>query len=251
VKLFEAMKRRRFVKLCASAVASISASAEVLARDQTQYKRYGRVALIDPHSGEAIPAASLEVGETYLFHYPYVSTPCFLINLGRSVKPANNLKTRDGYRYRWQGGSGPGHSIVAFSAICAHKMSHPAPSVSFINYRHEEVRFRNSEDAIEERAGVISCCSERSVYDPATGGRVLGGPAPQPLAAIELEYDDAADTFYATATIGGEMFDRYFRNFHDRLVLQHGRTDIDHALNDTTELMRLSDFTRNQISCQA
>jgi len=245
------MKRRRFVSLCASAVASISASAEVLARDHMQYQRYGRVALIDPQSREAITAALLEVGETYIFHYPYVSTPCFLINLGRPVKSANNLQTRDGHRYRWQGGSGPAQSVVAFSAICAHKMSHPAPSVSFINYRHGEVKFRNSDDAIEERAGVIYCCSERSVYDPSNGGKVLGGPAPQPLAAIELEYDAAADTFYATATIGGEMFDRYFRSFHDRLVLQHGRTDIDQPLREYSELMRLSDFTRNQISCQA
>jgi len=207
--------------------------------------------MIDFHSRKKIAMASLEVGETYLFHYPYVSTPCFLINLGRSVKPANDLQTREGQRYRWQGGAGPTQSVVAFSAICAHKMSHPAPSVSFINYRHGEVKFRNSEDAIEERAGVIYCCSERSVYDPATGGRVLGGPAPQPLAAIELEYDDLDDTFYATGTLGGDMFDRFFSNFHDRLVLQHERTDIDRPLRDATELMRLSDYTRNQISCQA
>jgi hypothetical protein len=130
-------------------------------------------------------------------------------------------------------------------------MSHPAPTVSFINYRHDEVRFRNSDDAIEQRSGVIYCCSERSVYDPANGGRVLGGPAPQPLAAIELEYDAGGDRIYATGTIGGEMFERYFASFHDRLVLQLGRTDIDHAVTESAELMRLSEYTRNQISCQA
>jgi hypothetical protein len=130
-------------------------------------------------------------------------------------------------------------------------MSHPAPTVSFINYRHDEVRFRNSDDAIEQRSGVIYCCSERSVYDPANGGRVLGGPAPQPLAAIELEYDADGDRIYATGTIGGEMFERYFASFHDRLVLQLGRTDIDHAVTGSAELMRLSEYTRNQISCQA
>ena len=141
------------------------------------------------HSREKINVSALEIGETYLFHYPYVSTPCFLINLGRPVQPGKQLRTRDGQRYRWQGGAGPERSIVAFSAICAHKMSHPAPTVSFINYRHDAVKFRNSQDAIEQRSGVIYCCSERSVYDPASGGRVLGGPAPQPLAAIELDYD--------------------------------------------------------------
>jgi len=245
------MKRRGFVKFCASALAGITASPELLARENQVYQRYGRVALIDPYSGKQVRGASLDVGESYLFHYPFVSTPCFLIDLGKSVTSRSNLKTRDGKHYRWQGGSGQKKSVVAFSAICAHKMSHPTPSVSFINYRHREVKFRNSYDEIEQRAGVIYCCSENSVYDPAHGGRVLGGPAPQPLAAIELEYDDQEDAFYATATIGGEMFDRYFRNFHDRLVLQHGRTDIDRAMNGSTELMRLSDYTNNQVSCQA
>ena len=196
-------------------------------------------------------AASLDTGETYLFHYPFISTPCFLIDLGKPIISGSNLKTRDGGRYSWQGGSGPGNSVVAFSAICAHKMSHPAPSVSFINYRHGEARFRNSQDEIEERSGVIYCCSESSVYDPANGGRVLGGPAPQPLASIELEYDAAEDAFYATATIGGEMFDRFFSKFRDRLVLQYGRLDIDQALSGTSNLMRLSEYTQNAVSCEA
>ena len=245
------MKRRGFVKMCASAVASITASPELMAGDHQQYNRYGRVALIDSYSREPVRAATLDVGETYLFHYPFVSTPCFLVDLGRSVTSKSNLETREGERYRWQGGVGANSSVVAFSAICAHKMSHPAPSVSFINYRHGETRFRNSQDEIEERSGVIYCCSEQSVYDPARGGQVLGGPAPQPLAAIELEYDAEQDSFYATATIGGEMFDRYFSNFHDRLVLQYGRFDIDQATTDATELMRLSEYTQHAVSCGA
>ena len=130
------MKRRGFVKLCASAVASVTASPELLAQDYQQYHRYARVALVDPYSGEPVRAATLDVGETYLFHYPFVSTPCFLIDLGQPVTSRSNLKTRDGDRYRWQGGAGSNYSVVAFSAICAHKLSHPAPSVSFINYRH-------------------------------------------------------------------------------------------------------------------
>jgi Rieske Fe-S protein len=237
--------------MCAAAVAGITASPEVLARGHQEYHPYGRVALHDPNSAEPVSASSLEVGETYLFHYPFVSTPCFLIDLGRPVKSKSYLKTREGKPYRWQGGAGPGNSVVAFSAICAHKMTHPAPSVSFINYRHGETRFRNSHNEIEQRTGVIYCCSEKSVYDPAHGGRVLGGPAPQPLAAIELEYDAQTDAFFATATIGGEMFDRYFSNFHDRLVLQLGRTDIDSALSGSTSLMRLSDYTEHTVSCQA
>jgi len=245
------MKRRGFVKLCAAAVAGITAHPETLAGQQQEYRRYGRVALIDPQTGKPVRASTLEVGETYVFYYPFVTTPCFLIDLGKSVKTRNELKTREGTPYVWRGGAGPKSSVVAFSAICAHKMSHPARTVSFINYRHGETRFRNKDDQIENRAGIIYCCSENSVYDPARGGQVLGGPAPQPLAAIELDYDAGGDTFYATATIGGEMFDKYFSSFHDRLVLEHGRTDIDRAMQGSSELVRLTDFTSNPVSCQA
>ena len=244
------MKRRGFVKLCATAVAGITAAPEILASGH-QYHPYGRVALIDPNTQQPMGAAALEVGETYVFHYPFVSTPCFLIDLGKKVDSKRTLNTRDGKPYRWEGGSGPQRSVVAFSAICAHKMTHPAPTVSFINYRHSPTRFRNSSDEIEERGGVIYCCSEKSVYDPAQGGRVLGGPAPQPLAAIELEYDDANDAFYARATIGGEMFEKFFRNFRDRLVLQYGTHKIDEGLSGSTEILRLSDYTDNTVSCQA
>jgi len=245
------MKRRGFVKLCASAVAGITASPELIAQSDQEYRRYHRVALSDTRSGQPVRASSLEVGETYLFHYPFVATPCFLIDLGRPIKTNTVLQTEDGSPYHWAGGAGPNRSVVAFSAICAHRMSHPAKSVSFINYRHEQVTFRNSQDQIEQRSGVIYCCSENSVYDPAEGGRVLGGPAQQPLAAIELDYNVEQDSFYSTGTIGGEMFEKYFGHFGERLVLDHGRTDIDSMIVGSTGLMRLSDFTEHQISCQA
>ena len=245
------MQRRRFVKICASAVAGVSASPELLARGDREWRPYNRVALIYPQSREPVPVSSLEVGETYLFHYPYISTPCFLIDLGEPVKGKSNLKTGAGNRYRWPGGAGPKHSLVAFSAICTHRMSHPAPSVSFINYRHGKSSFRNHDKEIVEEQGVIYCCSEKSVYDPARGAQVLGGPASQPLAAIVLDYDSANDSLYATGTIGGEMFNRYFESFGQRLILDHGRTDIQKAASQTTVLMPLQDFCRNVVTCEA
>ena len=69
---------------------------------------------------------------------------------------------------------------------------------------------------------MIHCCSEHSQYDPAEGGRVLAGPAPQPLAAILLDYDAAADELYAVGTLGGEMFDEFFAKYEFRLALEHG-----------------------------
>ena len=243
------MKRRELFKICASAVASVSTSPELLAGPQRQVQSYARVALIHPQTREPIRTESLEVGETYLFHYPYVTTPCFLINLGRSVVNEEELKTRDGDSYRWPGGSGPENSIVAFSAICTHRMSHPAPSVSFINYRHEPAKFINNDSETVQSAGVIYCCSEKSVYDPARGGRVLGGPAPQPLAAIMLDYAEDEDNFYATATLGGEMFNRYFEAFGQRLMLDHARFDIQQASSEETELMPIGEYCRNQVLC--
>ena len=125
------MKRREFVKLCASAVAGVSASPELLGEVNRELQPYERVALIDLRNQEPMRASALEVGETYLFHYPFVTTPCFLIDLGRPVKGRKNLETRDGDHYYWPGGVGPKQSVVAFSAICAHKMSHPSRSVRF------------------------------------------------------------------------------------------------------------------------
>lgn len=243
------MKRRKFVKICASAVVGVSASPELLAEGNRELHGYERVALVERQSREAVKAASLEVGETYLFYYPYVTTPCFLIDLGRPVDLGKNLKTRFGDRYRWPGGSGPNRSVVAFSAICSHRMSHPAPSVSFINYRHEKTSYRNLDDEVVQAESVIYCCSEKSVYDPARGAQVLGGPAPQPLAAIALDYVAEEDSFYATATVGGEMFERYFATFGMRLVLDHARTDIRKPASGVAELMRLREFCDNQILC--
>ena len=243
------MKRREFVKLCASAVAGVSASPELLGEGNRELHTYERVALIDLKSQEPMRASSLEVGETYLFHYPFVTTPCFLIDLGRPVMSRKNLETRDGDHYYWPGGVGPNQSVVAFSAICAHKMSHPSPSVSFINYRHETASFRDHHEKDVQDAGIIYCCSEKSVYDPARGGRVLGGPAPQPLAAIALDYVEAEDSFYATATIGGEMFEKYFDVFGQRLVLDYRRLDIRRESSGSTEIMRMRDFSTNLVLC--
>ena len=47
------------------------------------------------------------------------------------------------------------------------------------------------------------------------------------------------------------MFEQYFGKFYDRLVLQHGRTDVDSEVGESCELVRLADYTSNTVSCQA
>jgi hypothetical protein len=94
-------------------------------------------------------------------------------------------------------------------------MTYPTKQVSFIGYRNE----------VSPAAGkshVIACCSDRSIYDPAAGARVVSGPAPQPLATILLEHDARADELFAKGTFGGEMFHEFFRKYEFRLQLELG-----------------------------
>jgi len=242
------MKRRGFVKLCATTAAAVGANPDLIAQTGGRIKKYERVLLVDG-AGAPITSESLEVGESYVFNYPYVTTPCFLLNLGKSTARDASLTTDAGARYRWQGGCGPERSIVAFCAICAHKLSHPARAVSFINYRHESVSFRDTSKKTARRSQVIYCCSEKSVYDPADGARVLGGPAPQPLAAIALEHDADGGQIYAIGTNGGEMYQKFFDTFGFRLALEFETTDIRKPSTNVTEVIGISEYSQTRMMC--
>lgn len=240
--------RRNFVKLCASVVTMVTANPQSLARAGSEVRPYRRVQLVDG-KGQPLRSRELVVGENYLFHYPYMATPCFLVDIGRATVAGASLKTEEGAAYRWQGGTGPQRSIVAFSAICAHKMTHPARAVSFINYRHKPVQFNDKNDTSAKRAHLIYCCSEKSVYDATDGARVLGGPAPQPLAAIGLEYDAKQDVLYATGVYGGALFDKFFEKFRTRLELEYLTSNIRDEVVGTTSVLPLTEYCRTQVLC--
>ena len=199
--------------------------------------------------GRSLRLDDLEVGENYVFHYPYVTTPCFILNLGKPALPQDGLEMDDGRKYSWRGGVGPQRSVVAFSAICAHRMSYPTPTVSFINYRHEPTAYTNHEYRLARREQVIYCCSEGSVYDPAEGCRVLGGPAPQPLAAVDLGLDEATGELRALGMYGGDMFERFFEKFGFQLALQSEISDIRAPVGEDTEVVRLSEYSSNSNVC--
>jgi Rieske Fe-S protein len=207
------MKRREFVQICAAAASGASLPAApqgstLAARD------YARTKLVDER-GEPIRIRNLAIGRNYVFDYPFSATPCFLLRLHEPATAETQLRTETGFTYQWKGGVGPGRDVVAYSAICAHKMTYPTKQVSFIGYR----------DEVSPAAGkshVIACCSDRSIYDPAAGARVVSGPAPQPLATILLEHDPRADELFAKGTFGGEMFHEFFRKYEFRLQLELG-----------------------------
>jgi len=201
---------------------------------------YSRSRLVDVH-GEPFKASTLVANTNYVFQYPFAATPCFLLNLGHAASGVASLRQADGEIYRWEGGTGPTRSIVAFSAICAHKLAYPTREVSFI-------RFQSDRSATSD-GKVIHCCADHSVYDPSAGARVLSGPAPQPLAAILLEYDAPHDELSALGTVGPEQFDAFFRKYDFKLALDYGPGKAKLPVGSTTVVREMTQYCRQTIQC--
>ena len=231
------MERRDFLKFCAAS--SAVAGAPAIAAD-ARPRFYGKVRLVD-EAGAPLRAKAIPAHRNLIFHYPYASTPCFLLNLGRPAKASAQLKTADNQPYEWRGGVGAQRSVVAYSAICAHQLTYPTRDISFISYRPEK-------SARNRFANVIHCCSEHSQYDPADGGRVLAGPAPQPLAAILLEHDPASDQLAAVGTLGGEMFAEFFAKYEFRLALDNGGA-ARLAMQGSAVVTELENYCKQQVKC--
>ena len=138
-------------------------------------------------------------------------------------------------------GRSAGRAIVAFSAICAHKLAYPTREVSFIRYQAEPSATADNR--------VIHCCADHSVYDPASGARVLSGPAPQPLAAILLEYDAPTDGLAAVGTLGAEQFDAFFAKYEFKLALDHGQGKARRPVGATTVVREIAQYCRQTVQC--
>ena len=239
--------RRNFIKLCVGAV-TLGQMRQSFAAGKNLLKQYNRVKLVD-FNGKPIIPEDLEAGQSYIFHYPFVTTPCFLIDVGSAVRESIRLNAENGGTYTWHGGVGPNHSIVAFAAICAHKMTHPAKSVSFITYRHETINYEDKDRQPQTGSQLIYCCSERSVYDVKRGAEVLGGPAKQPLTTILLDYDKTENCLFAVGTSGGELYERFFQTFSSRLQLEYLTTEIDTLVHRQTEVFHNQEFSKTQMAC--
>ena len=231
------MERRDFIRFCAASAAAGTAPA--LAAD-AQPRRYAKSRLVD-EKGNPLLAKAIPANRNLIFHYPFASTPSFLLNLGKPAKASAQLKTADNQPYEWQGGVGPEHSLVAYSAICAHKLTYPTRDISFISYRP-------GKSAANKFSSVIHCCSEHSQYDPAEGARVVAGPAPQPLAAILLEHDAQSDELHAVGTLGGELFNEFFSKYELKLAMEHGGA-AHRAAGDSCIVHPLENYCRQQVQC--
>jgi len=232
------VKRRRFLSTCALFSGAEGLSLPAAWADVTP-RRYGRALLVDIH-GVPIRIAALATETNYVFQYPFAATPCFLLKLGRRVTPNGELRRQDGGTYGWQGGVGPGSNLVAFSAICAHKLAYPTREVSFIRFQKDP--------SSTSTGNVIHCCADHSVYDPSAGARVVAGPAPQPLAAILLEHDAARDEIAAVGTVGPEQFDAFFAKYETKLAFEYGGK-ARNAVPATTVVRELESYCKTTIRC--
>jgi arsenite oxidase small subunit len=222
---------------CVAGAWAASAALPVVAAGEEQ--RHPRSLLVDAQ-GRPWGARQIRPGEAYLFNYPFTVSPVFLVAFEREVK-AVELVTEDKQRYAAPGGVGPNQSIVAFSAICAHKLVYPTPQLSFIGVR----RGNGSEPA-----QVIHCCGDNSRYDPAQGARVIGGPAPQPLAAVLLEWDAKTDQLHAVGTRGGEMFKAFFDKYAMKLELETG-SSMQKPSGATVVVQPAASYSKQWQTCRA
>lgn len=197
-----------------------------------------RSLLVDSR-GDALLASRLEPGQAWLFNYPYVASPVFLLALDREAA-GTELVTEGQQRYAAPMGVGPGRRIVAYSAICSHKLMYPTPALSFIGVR---------KGLAGEPAQVIHCCGDNSRYDPAQGARVMSGPAPQPLAAVLLDWDARSDRLHATGLRGGEMFKAFFEKYAFRLETELGRRALEPSAA-TTVAQPAARYSRQWQTCK-
>jgi Rieske Fe-S protein len=234
-----AARRRELMRQAACVAGAWVASSALPVVAAGEVQRYPRSLLVDSH-GSPWTARRLKKGEAFLFNYPYTVSPVFLIDFEHEVKPAE-LVTKDKGRYAAPAGVGPNKSIVAFSAICAHKLMYPTTTISFIGLRS---------GGRGEPKHVIHCCGDNSRYDPLHGARVIDGPAPQPLAAVLLEWDAGSDRLYAVGTRGGEMFDAFFEKYAAKLELETG-SGVRKPSGATVVVQPAARYSRLWRSCQA
>ena len=234
------MDRRSFIESCAAHATCLTAAAAMPAfAADARPKEYAKALLVDEQR-RPLKASSLKARSNYVFHYPFEATPVFLLDLGKAAGP-QSLSTKKHDSYAWPGGVGPKRSIVAYSAICAHQLVYPTKDVSFIS-------FRPTKASKGVRDDLIHCCAEHSQYDPAKGAQVLSGPAEQPLCAVLLTYDAKDDTLTAYATLGGELFDEFFRKYQAKLSFEVGATAVNPVAREAV-VRPLEKFCRNTVQC--
>lgn len=136
------------------------------------------------NAGQVIQASAMKVGDATLA-YPSgkSSNPANLVQLIRleqsSFKPPVRMELTD-------------QGFVAYSAICTHL----GCTVSWMKNERSPA------------ASVTECFCHNSVFDPAAGAKVLGGPAPIPLAQVGIKVSNEGTIVFTggfTGPIGPQV----------------------------------------------
>lgn len=230
------IRRRRFLTGCGALAGAVTIDRlrTSLSAGELEVRPGPRALLILEGRG-ALRASELLPHHSYVFAYPFESTPCFLLNLDRAV-PGARLHVNGGRTvYDWAGGVGRDRSVVAFSAICPHAYTHPTREVAMVHYYGPE-----TPATVAQRTGVVTCCVHGSTFDPGRGAAPLQPPAEIPLAGIVLEWDEATDALYARGVAGRPVFDEFFRSFP-----RYSHREV----QGSTPVWPLDRYSRSVLSC--
>jgi len=239
------VNRRNFLKIVGAtgAVVAVNPSAikQNLYADTGMYTAYERVQLVDG-AGAPIKAGALKKETNYVFNYPHASTPALLLNLDEPTATDVALKSEDGQEYVWKSGVGKTRTVVSYSAICSHQLSHPTPNDSFLQYVP-----KNKKTMAYDKAGIIVCSSHLSAFDAKAGAKRLAGPAAQPLASIVLEVADD-DSLWAVGVLGADKFHEYFQSYKPEFKQWYGgRSGAKELVKVSAKTVLLSEFSKEII----
>jgi arsenite oxidase small subunit len=235
------INRRGFVKACSAIATLAAASAARLIEPAFALADAPKLKLVDK-AGKPIKAGALQAHENYLFAYPYVSTPCLLLRLGSTTPRNVERKNADGAPYTWPGGVGKDGAVVAYSAICSHAFSYDGKANSFLTYS-------KTPSQLSGKARTITCCAHGSVFDPAAGAKVVGGPAKFPLAAVQLSYDANSDELSTVGMVGTFLFKEFFKAFRADLNQEYGRGAYREVLKQETTVLPMREYSKDVVKC--
>jgi Rieske Fe-S protein len=239
------MERRNFLKISATSAMAVAIAPSLItqklyAEDGSLFQPFERAQLKDAE-GNPLKSKALVKEENYVFMYPHAATPAIMVDLPEPTQKDIKLKAEDGTEYIYKGGVGAKGTIVAYSAICQHQLTHPTASMTMFQYVPT-----TGKTLAYDKAGVFVCTSHLAAYDPNQGGKVVGGPAKEGLASIILEID-ADDNIWAVAVLGPAKFQDFFDAFKQQLKKDYGRRGAKKLVKDEVKVQKLVNFTKEII----
>jgi len=240
------MERRGFLRLTGISASAILIAPSLLtqtlyAENGDLYISYEKIELKDSE-GNPLNVDKLEKEKNYVFNFPMISTPCLLVDLGEATQKDVKLKSDDGTEYIFKGGVGKTGSIVAFSAICPHQLTHPTPDDSFFQYVP-----KTGKTIAYKEAGVFVCSSHLSAFTPKDGGKRVNGPATEGLTQILLEVDEKGN-IWAVGALGPNRFHDYLDAFKPEFKKYYGgKRKGKKLVKSEAKVVTLSNFSKELI----